>query len=85
MPGNRPVRSYKDRDLKLLWGLAAARCAQPECRKPLIKEATERDPHAVLGKIAHINDFSPSSNSPRSSPSLSVTGLVIFKPDRKAK
>jgi len=38
----------------------------------LIKEATEKDPHAVLGKIAHINDFSPSPNSPRSDPSLTV-------------
>jgi hypothetical protein len=72
------VRSYKDRDLKLIWGLAAARCAHPECRRPLIKEATDKDPHAVLGKIAHINDFSPSSSSPRSDASMSVPELNSY-------
>lgn len=70
-----PVRSYKDLDLKLLWGLAAARCSNPTCRKPLIKEATEQDPHAVLGRIAHIHDFSPSPDSPRADPSLTLQEL----------
>lgn len=79
MSGQSPVRSYQDRDLKLLWGLAAARCANPACRKPLIKEPTERDPHAVLGKIAHINDFSPSPDSPRSDPSLTVQELNAYE------
>lgn len=79
MTGNRPVRSYKDRDLKLLWGLAAGRCAYPECRKPLIKEATDKDAHAVLGKIAHINDFASNPDSPRSNPSLSVDELNSYE------
>ena len=79
MPNHGSTRSYKDRDLKLLWGLAAARCSHPNCRKPLIKEATEKDPHAVLGKIAHINDFSPSSNSTRSDPSLTVQELNSYE------
>ena len=79
MPSQGPTRSYKDRDLKLLWGLAAARCSHPNCRKPLIKEATEKDPHAVLGKIAHINDFSPSPNSPRTDPSLTVHELNAYE------
>lgn len=78
MSSNRPVRSYKDRDLKLLWGSAAARCAHPECRKPLIKEATDKDPHAVVGEIAHLNDFSPRPDSPRSDPSLSVPELNSY-------
>ncbi|MBM3853875.1 MAG: HNH endonuclease [Verrucomicrobia bacterium] len=79
MPGIRPSRSYHDRDLKLLWGLAAARCSHPNCRKPLIKEATEHDPHAVLGKIAHINDFSPSTDSPRADSSLTITELNAYE------
>ena len=78
MPRQNPTRSYHDRDLKLLWGLAAARCCNPTCRKPLIKEATERDPHAVLGKIAHIHDFSPSPDSPRSDSSLTVPELNAY-------
>jgi hypothetical protein len=73
------TRYYKERDLKLLWGLSAARCAKPECRKPLIKEATTSDPHAVVGKIAHILDFSPSLGSPRSDPSLSVGELNAYQ------
>jgi hypothetical protein len=79
VPGQTPVRSYKDRDLKLLWGLAAARCSNPNCRKPLIKEATAKDPHAVVGKIAHISDFSPSPNSPRSDPSLTTGELNAYE------
>lgn len=79
MRNQSPVRSYKDRDLKLLWGLAAARCSHPNCRKPLIKEATDSDPHAVLGRIAHINDFSTSPDSPRSDPSLTVTELNAYE------
>jgi hypothetical protein len=63
MAGTRIVRNYKDHDLKLLWGLAAARCAYPECRRPLIKEAALLDREAVIGKIAHINSISP--NGPR--------------------
>jgi hypothetical protein len=78
VPGPSPSRSYKERDLKLLWGLAAARCSNPDCRKPLIKEATESDPHAVLGKIAHINDFSPCPDSPRSDPSLTIQQLNAY-------
>lgn len=73
------TRRYKERDLKLLWGLAAARCAKPECRKPLIKEATPTDPHAVVGKIAHIHDLSPSLGSPRSDFSLSVDELNAYE------
>jgi hypothetical protein len=73
-----PTRSYKDRDLKLLWGLAAARCAHPECRRPLIKEAASQDPHAVVGEIAHLNDFSPQPGSPRADESLSVAELNSY-------
>lgn len=47
-------RSYQDKDLKLLWGLAAARCAFPNCRIECIVEGTEQDRPAIFGKIAHI-------------------------------
>jgi hypothetical protein len=70
------MRSYTDRDLKLLWGLAAARCAHPECRKPLIKEATSLDREAIIGKIAHINSISP--NGPRHDPTKSVDYLNSY-------
>lgn len=79
VPSIRASRSYHDRDLKLLWGRAAAHCSRPNCRKPLIKEATEHDPHAVLGKIAHINDFSPSPDSPRADPFLTTTELNAYE------
>ena len=79
MTSQRPTRTYKDRDLKLLWGLAAARCSHPTCRKPLIRDATEHDPHAVLGEIAHISDFSPSPDSPRSDPSLTASELNSYE------
>ena len=78
MRSKKPARRYLDRDLKLLWGLAAARCSNPGCRKPLIKEATEKDPHAVLGKIAHINDFSRCPDSPRSDPSLTIQQINVY-------
>ncbi|MFA6563471.1 MAG: HNH endonuclease signature motif containing protein [Verrucomicrobiia bacterium] len=63
VPAQSPTRNYKAHDLKLLWGLAQARCAYPACRKLLIKEATEHDREAVIGKIAHIISISP--NGPR--------------------
>ncbi len=79
MSSQKPTRSYKHRDLELLWGQAGARCSHPQCRKLLIRPATENDPHAVVGKIAHINDFSPSANSPRSDPSLTVQELNAYE------
>lgn len=50
-------RSYADRDLKLLWGLAAAHCSKPDCRRPVVAQASAKDPEAVLGEIAHIVAF----------------------------
>ena len=48
------ARSYSQRDLKLLWGMAAARCAFPGCRQLCVAEATEHDDTHVIGEIAHI-------------------------------
>ncbi len=47
-------RNYLQRDIKLLWGLAAARCSKPDCRDSLVEAATAADPEAIIGEIAHI-------------------------------
>lgn len=61
-------RSYLDKDIKLLWGLAAARCAyMVKCRIECVAEATGKDRAAVLGKIAHI--VAHSDSGPRADPS----------------
>lgn len=48
------ARSYPERDIKLLWGLAAARCSFESCRAECVESATTCDRAVVLGKIAHI-------------------------------
>lgn len=55
-PSSSPRRYYNDRDIKLLWGLAAARCAI--CRESLVADATESDRQVVLGKMGHISGHS---------------------------
>lgn len=62
-------RSYPDKDLKLLWGLSAGRCAFPSCRQLCIAEASGSDPAATIGKIAHIQAHS--DKGPRANPHLS--------------
>lgn len=48
-------RQTNVRDVKLLWGLAAARCAFPSCSQVCVQEATEKDKTSPrIGKIAHI-------------------------------
>jgi hypothetical protein len=47
-------RKYPQTDVKLLYGLAAGRCAVPDCRKELILEKREHDATKQIGKIAHI-------------------------------
>ncbi|MBI5498475.1 MAG: hypothetical protein HY904_25965 [Deltaproteobacteria bacterium] len=42
------------KDAKLLWGLAAARCSKPDCRRHLVAHPTAGDPAKVLGEMAHI-------------------------------
>jgi hypothetical protein len=60
-------RSYADKDLKLLWGRAAARCCYRGCRIECISDATTQDPVAIIGKIAHI--VAHSDHGPRADPS----------------
>lgn len=61
------TRSYFDKDLKLLWGLAAARCACKKCRVECVAEGTAKDRAAIFGKIAHI--VAHSDTGPRADPS----------------
>jgi len=63
-------RSYRQKDIELLWGLAAARCAYPNCKRVLVAEGTSSDPSAVIGKIAHIH--ARSDYGPRANPALSI-------------
>lgn len=61
-------RSYPLKDVKLLFGLSASICAFPGCWKRCIEDATPHDPHAVTGKIAHIEAHS--NSGPRANPAL---------------
>ena len=65
---NPETRSYLQRDLKLLWGLAAARCSK--CRVDVVAEATGEDGEAVLGQIAHI--LAHGDKGPRADRSMSA-------------
>ncbi|MCU0873430.1 MAG: hypothetical protein MUE50_13900 [Pirellulaceae bacterium] len=55
-------RDYLDRDIKLLWGLSAARCAV--CRTGLVAEGTPTDRQVVVGKMGHIYAHSPGGPRP---------------------
>jgi hypothetical protein len=76
MQSQSSTRSYYDRDLKLLWGRAQARCAYPGCRQLLIKPATEHDREAIIGKIAHIISISPAG--PRHDPTKAADFLNSY-------
>ena len=62
------ARSYKEKDIKILWGLAAARCAFPNCRLSLVLEKTDQDATATIGEMAHIVAHSTAPTAPRSDP-----------------
>lgn len=54
-------RDYADKDIKLLWGLAAARCAF--CRVECVAPETVHDRASIFGEIGHI--VGHSKNGPR--------------------
>lgn len=56
------------KDQKILWGLAACRCAFPDCRKELVVKEDSNDPKVMIGEIAHI--VSQSDIGPRADPGL---------------
>ncbi|WP_151895486.1 HNH endonuclease [Sphingomonas sp. NIC1] len=68
-PG-KSTRSYSQKTLGLLWGLAGNQCAYPSCEHELIADATDFDPAAILGHIAHI--YSSSDKGPRANPGLTA-------------
>jgi len=47
-------RSYRQVDLKLLFGLSAGYCAFPGCPTRCIAPATQEDDAAIFGNVAHI-------------------------------
>ncbi len=61
-------RKYPSKDIKILWGLSAGYCAFPNCYQLCIAEASEYDPAAVIGEIAHIQAYS--DIGPRANPNL---------------
>ena len=56
-------RDYADKDIKLLWGLAAAKCACPDCRIDCVAPETAQDRASIFGDIAHI--VAHGKNGPR--------------------
>lgn len=64
------ARKYPVSDVKLLWGLAAARCSFQDCRVECVEQATEQDQAVVLGKIGHI--VAHSEDGPRGDPEFPI-------------
>ncbi len=65
-PKARRSRSILSSQQTKLWGLAAGRCAFPDCRSILLLPQTETDSHARIGQAAHI--FAYSEDGPRPKP-----------------
>ncbi len=57
------TRKYPQLDVKLLYGLAAARCSFPDCKHDLTLADIPSDKKKQIGKIAHI--VAHSKNGPR--------------------
>ncbi len=56
-------RSYDQREMKLLWGLSAGRCAFPSCRIELAVGSAGNETAGILGHVAHI--VASSNDGPR--------------------
>ena len=65
----RKERYYTSADRALLWSRSGAMCCFPDCNVMCVEEATNEDPSAVIGRIAHIEG--KSDGGPRPNPSLS--------------
>jgi len=61
-------RNYTSKDLKILFGLSAMRCANPDCRCVCYVDENDKDKGVVIGKVAHI--VASSDNGPRSDPNF---------------
>jgi hypothetical protein len=66
-------RKYQEKDIKILWGRAAARCAFPACRLPLVRAETTADPVATIGEMAHIVAHAKGNRAPRTDPTFPDT------------
>jgi hypothetical protein len=71
------ARKYPNKDLKLLWGLSAGRCAFPSCRQECIASSTGLDEIATLGKVAHI--VAHSDDGPRANPSMPLEARDCYE------
>jgi len=70
-------RKYPIADIKILYGLAAGRCAFPDCRREVIIESTDADESKQIGKIAHI--VGHSDGGPRGDPDYPREELDTYK------
>lgn len=73
---NNMNRNISRKDIKLLWGLAAARCSYPNCRIECVIPGNNLDKAAMIGKIAHI--VAHSENGPRGDPSFPVEKIDSY-------
>lgn len=48
------IMTISERDIKLLWGKAASRCAFPNCRLPLTQDCENSSSSITIGEQAHI-------------------------------
>ena len=55
---------------KMLWGLAAARCAEPNCRRKLVEDSTATDDPTLVGQNCHI--IAEADTGPRADADLSI-------------
>lgn len=60
----------KEKDIKLLWGRAAKRCAFPDCRRKLTEDKSTASDSYPLGEQAHI--VGEKEDSPRGKSNLSA-------------
>ncbi len=69
-------RRYPLKDVKILYGAAAARCAFPNCRKVLILPESPQGTPKQIGKIAHI--VAHSNDGPRGDPNFPSEKLDTY-------
>ena len=72
-----PSRKYPLADVKILWGLAAARCAFPNCRRECVAGETASDAAVTTGIIAHI--YGHSGDGPRPNGKMTLKQLDCYE------
>lgn len=80
--------AISQRDIKLLWGRAASRCAVPDCRLQLTQDSETSSNSITIGEQAHI--VAKESNGPRGNSLLtsnerdSYANLILLCPSHHA-